>query len=305
MILVDLSQILISSIHLNFKGNFKDVVEGGNKNLLKHVFLSSLLSYKKKFGEKYGEMILAADSKFYWRRDFFPAYKGHRARARDESDLDWGFIFECINEFKDDLKKNFKFKLIEVYGAEADDVIASLCKWSQSNGTTTVGLFDDEPQPILIISSDGDFINLQKYSNVKQFSPITGKFVTAKTNPHKHLIEKIVRGDGGDNIPNTFTDDKWAVERISDSPTIRQKSVTEKRLNEFFEKGIEACASESEKAYFQRNTVLIDFEYIPKSIYDKIIEEYEKYKILGSTNSIMNYFIANRMKQLVAEIGNF
>ena len=62
-------------------------------------------------------------------------------------------------------------------GCEADDVIGALVHNTQEFGNF---------EPIMIISSDKDFIQLQKFSNVKQFSPLQKKFLQAKqTLPRK------------------------------------------------------------------------------------------------------------------------
>ena len=53
---------------------------------------------------------------------------------------------------------------MEIYGAEADDIIATLCKNFQN-------------EKIMIVSGDKDFIQLQKYPNVQQYSPILNKYV--------------------------------------------------------------------------------------------------------------------------------
>lgn len=304
MILVDLSQVLIGSVHLHYK----DIERFGKDNksgFIKHIFLNTLLSYKKKYGEKYGELVLASDSRKYWRKSVFPAYKGHRERARQASDIDWKLIFEVINSLKVDIKENFKFKMLEVEGAEADDIIAVLCEWSQENDLVQDGLFESEPQPVLIISSDGDFISLQKFKNVSQWSPLINKFVKPKGDPVKHLIEKIVRGDGGDNIPNIFTTEEWSVNRMNGTSGARANSVKDSRLQEFLSSGFDACVNDTERAHYQRNKLLIDFESIPVALRDNIIDQYENYKVTGSTAKIMNYLIANKLKNLIQDVGAF
>jgi hypothetical protein len=287
--------------------HYKDIERFGKDNksgFIKHIFLNTLLSYKKKFGEKFGEIVLASDSRKYWRKEVYPAYKGHRERLREASDVDWKLVFEVINSLKTDIKENFRFKMLEVEGAEADDIIAVLCEWSQENELVQDGLFDSEPQPILIVSSDGDFLSLQKYKNVNQWSPLINKYVKPKTNAQKHLIEKIVRGDGGDNIPNVFTDESWSTARMK-GESVRAKNVKAERLEEFLDKGFDACINDTERSHYQRNKLLIDFESIPLALKEKILSEYENYQVKGSTNKIMNYLIQNRLKNLIQEVGSF
>ena len=161
MILVDMNQISLASVmmHLNMKKTTKP-----EENMVRHMILNSLRMYRGKFNGEYGELILCYDSKHYWRRDYFPQYKCNRKKIRESSNLDWDAIFECLNNIKQELKDYFPYKHLEVYGAEADDIIAALClELEFDNGKT------------LILSGDKDFIQLHKYVNVSQYSPITKK----------------------------------------------------------------------------------------------------------------------------------
>ena len=159
MILVDMNQISVASVmmHLNMTKAIKP--DGG---MVRHMILNSMRMYRTRFKEEYGELVLCYDSKHYWRRDFFPQYKCNRKKTREDSNHDWDAIFECLNEIKQELKDNFPYKHLEVYGAEADDIIAALClELEFDNGKT------------LILSGDKDYIQLQKNKNVSQYSPIT------------------------------------------------------------------------------------------------------------------------------------
>ena len=167
MILVDMNQISVASVmmHLNME---KTTTPDGN--MVRHMILNSLRMYRTKFHEEYGELVLCYDSKHYWRRDYFPNYKCNRKKTRDESDKDWDAIFECLNAIKSELKDFFPYKHLEVYGAEADDIIAALClELEYDNGKT------------LILSGDKDFIQLHKYKNVSQYSPVSYTHLTLPT----------------------------------------------------------------------------------------------------------------------------
>jgi 5'-3' exonuclease len=155
MILVDYSQVALSNI-LSFQrelaGNESEV-----KNLIRHVTLSTLKSYKKKYGKEYGELVICCDGRKYWRREFFPNYKAGRKKAREASHLNWTLIFDTLSEMREDIAKYFPYKVMHMDRAEADDIIAVLAKWTQTNGLVQQGLVED-PQKVLILSSDGDFI---------------------------------------------------------------------------------------------------------------------------------------------------
>ena len=97
-----------------------------DEGLIRHIVLNSLRSYTKQFKAKYGNMVICCDSKKYWRREVFPFYKSNRKKDRDKSDFDWNLIFETLNKIRDELKQNLPYRVIEVEGAEADDIIAVL-----------------------------------------------------------------------------------------------------------------------------------------------------------------------------------
>ena len=84
--------------------------------------------------------------------------------------LDWNNIF-ILNKIRDEMKETFPWRVLQVETAEADDIIGTLC---HRFGRT---LKADDDEPILILSGDKDFGQLQKYANVEQFSPITKKWI--------------------------------------------------------------------------------------------------------------------------------
>ncbi len=274
-------------------------------DLIRHMVFATLLSYKKKFGKQYGEMILCADGQNYWRKEYFPYYKGHRKHDRDKSALDWSSVFETIQEIKKELIEYFPYPLIEVEGAEGDDVIAILTKWLQENQLKQDGLFGDEPSPILILGADGDYVQLQKYKNVRQYSPLTKKDVKTK-NVHEFLIEHICTGDGTDNVPNILTSDEWAKRRSENADEkIRQTPFQKKLFKDFYDKGIGACQNEIIKANYVRNQTLINFDFIPEAINKSVVDTYVNYEKKGSKMKLMGYFTKHRMKQLFSEVNNF
>ena len=124
MILVDMNQISVASVmmHLHMsKNTIPDI------SMVRHMMLNSLRMYRTRFSSEFGELVLCYDSKHYWRRDYFPEYKHKRRQDRKESDKDWDSIFACLNTIKEEIRTNLPYKFVEVYGAEADDIIATIC----------------------------------------------------------------------------------------------------------------------------------------------------------------------------------
>ena len=297
MILVDYSQVALSAI-LTFQRELKGT-ESEVKNLIRHVTLSTLKSYKKKYGKEYGELVICCDGRKYWRREFFPHYKAGRKKARDASDLDWQLIFDTLSEMRDDIKEHFPYRVIHVDRAEADDIIATMTKWVQTNELVMEGLME-EPQKVLILSSDKDFKQLQLLGNVKQWSPMQKKYVTASQREIvEFTIEHIVKGDSGDGVPNILSKDDVFVSGE------RQKPVSAKRLAEFIENGFNACKSDEERRNWHRNSTLVSFEHIPKDVNDEIVETYLNNKPKGDKMAVMNYLIQHRCRLLLDELDDF
>jgi hypothetical protein len=297
MILIDYSQVALSAI-LTFQRELKGT-DSEIKNLIRHVTLSTIKAYKKKYGKEYGQVVICCDGRKYWRKDYFPYYKGMRKANRDKSDLNWTLIFDTLSEMRDDIAKHFPYKVIHIDRAEADDVIAVLTKYAQDNELVQEGLVE-ESQKILILSSDKDFKQLQLHPNVKQWSPMQKKYVTAtKKEINEYIVEHIVKGDSGDGVPNILSkDDVFMVGE-------RQKPVTAKRLAEFIENGFDACKTDDERRNWQRNARLVNFEFIPEEVAESITSAYINNKPNGDKMQIMNYLMKHKCRLLLDELEDF
>lgn len=269
-----------------------------SESLIRHMVLSSILSYKKKFGDKYGEMIFCADDKKYWRRQVFPYYKANRKKMRDASQFDWNLIFNTLNKIRDEIREKFPYRVIQVEGAEADDIIGTMVRYTQSNELLGNSL-DPDPQPVLIISGDKDFVQLQKFKNVSQFSPMQKKFLTTD-NPEKTLLEHILLGDSGDGVPNFLSPDSVFV-----TDGMRQKPIRKEKLKQWLESDdIQKICDDVMFRNFKRNQELIDLERTPEDIQQKIVDVYKKGP-QGHRRNLLNYFVENKLKYLLESISEF
>jgi len=284
MILVDMNQISLASVMMHLNITKRDSVEGG---MVRHMILNSLRMYRERFFKEYGELVICYDSKHYWRRDIFPQYKAGRKKTRDSSSHDWDDIFEFLNAFKDEMIEFMPYKVLEVYGAEADDIIAALCgELEFDNGKT------------LILSGDKDFIQLQKFPNVKQFSPITKKTVNG-ANPGGYLKEHVFRGDTSDGVPNVLSPDNTFTDGL------RQRPLGKKKIASWMDHDFEDVAPNDEvKRNYQRNRKLIDLTYTPNELSMEIINTYKEAPV-GDRSKLLNYFIQKRLKNLTESIGEF
>jgi hypothetical protein len=282
MILVDLNQVLLSGLMAQIS-NQKGVKL--DESLVRHMILNILRMHIRNFRKDYGDVVLCCDNRKYWRKEYFPFYKAGRKKTREKSDLDWHLIFDMLAKFKLELRENFPYKVIDVEGAEADDIIGTL-----------VPIYAPH-QKILILSSDGDFLQLQNYgSNVKQYNPAQKKFVKSEK-PIEELKEKIIRGDKGDGIPNMFSPSDCFVRDL------RQKPITKGVLDKYLKEDV-ANYNETDKANYARNATLIDLTFIPKEIKEKIINTYDETKP-ASRQKLLNYFIENKLKNLMDVIEEF
>lgn len=298
MILLDYSQVALANIFA-FQADLKKTSDNRAEavNIIRHAVLTGLKFYKKRYGQQYGEIVLACDGKHYWRKDIFPYYKAGRRTAREKSDLDWKLIFDTISAIRDDIQQYFPYRVIHLDHCEADDVIASLCKWTQTNGMIDRGLFEDK-QPVMIVSSDGDFKQLHKYENVKQWSPIQKKLVQCD-NPIEYLAEHVAKA-GDDGIPNVLSKDDTFVDENA-----RQSKMTSKKLQQFIQLGRDACENDEQRRNWDRNNQLINLDLIPEAIEKEIIDTYVMQKPKGDKMSIYNYLVKNRCRLLLDEIEEF
>ena len=292
MIVVDYSQILISNCLAHGADFNKGCDAGKMEQIARHTILTTLLSYKQQFGKKYGSMVIAADGKLNWRKDVFPHYKHRRKGTREDSPTDWQAIFTIGAQIREEIQELFPFRVVREDTAEADDVIAVLCKYTQENELLQEGL-EETPQKFLAISTDGDFKQLYKYANYAQWSPMMRKAVARPE--RTFLLEKLIRGDRGDNIPSVLCPDDFFCTDYG-----RAAPITKKVLDKFMN-NLSEC-SEIERARFDRNRTLIDFECIPKGISEKILHTYLTTTPANDKNAIFEYCIKNKLKNIISEI---
>ena len=283
-IMVDLNQVLISNLMQHLKQISKS--HEMNEDLIRHMSINTIRSNVRQFKSKYPNVILCCDSKKYWRRDYFPFYKSQRKHDREASGLDWHLIFDTLNKIRDEFKESFPYKVLDVEGAEADDIIAVLTARLSSSGN------------ILILSSDKDFGQLQKYPNVTQYSPILKRFIKID-NPTTFIREHILKGDRGDGIPNFLSPDNTF------AAGERQKVINSKRLQEWISQDAETfCTTDIMLRGYKRNQTLVDFDYIPGDIQASIVSAFENTKV-ATKEKMLNYFIDKGLKVMIESINDF
>tara|TARA_B100000614_G_scaffold220889_1_gene207753 strand:- start:208 stop:1053 length:846 start_codon:yes stop_codon:yes gene_type:complete len=279
MILLDYNAIAI--------GNVAVQRLAADEGLIRHMILNSIRMYRQKFHKEYGEMVIVADGMNNWRKDAFPQYKAARRKKRDESTIDWQEVFRIINMVREEIQENFPYKVMHEDGCEADDVIAQLAIETQEFG---------KHEPVMIVSADGDFKQLQVYKNIKQFSPMTKKLVV-ENNPRTYLAEHILKGDAGDGVPNVLSDDNVFVDG-------RRQGILSAKKKAALLDDPRALGDEIYRNY-QRNQQLIDLKNCPQSVKESIINNFEQQDPWGNRPKVFPYLVQKRCKLLIECVGEF
>ena len=276
-----MNQIALASVMMQLRMNDTKEVD---EDMVRHMILNSIRNYMMQFKSDYVEsdadVILAWDSKHYWRRDYYPQYKAGRKKTRESSNLDWNEIFGVTNKIRDEIKENLPYKSVEVYGAEADDIIA---------------IVSNSYDKVMIVSSDKDFIQLHN-DNIKQWSPVTKQEVNGH-NPDTYIKEHVLKGDSGDGVPNVLSPDHTFTDGL------RQKPLGKKRIEKMINENMSDWNDEVKRNY-QRNYKLINLKNIPKDIESNIVDEISK-SSCGDRSKLLNYFTVNKLKTLTENIGDF
>lgn len=279
MILIDYNGLAVGTIVME-----KLALE---EDLIRHVILNRIRMYRKKFHGQYGEIVIAVDSKSPWRHDVFPQYKAKRKEARKESTTDWKEVFRITSLVCEEIKANFPYKVVKIDRCEADDIIATLAEQTQEFGFS---------EPVMIVSSDKDFVQLQRYSNIKQYSPALKKMMTTD-NPRKDLFDLILKGDQADGIPNVLSADNCFTDSIRQTP-LRQKVIDNliENIN---------CMGEEVYRNYLRNKKLIDLSETPEPLKKEIINNFVSQDPQANKKKVMPYLVDKKCMLLLNDIEDF
>jgi len=282
MILIDYNAVAI--------GNLVVQRLAVDENLLRHMILNSIRMYRQKFQKEFGEVVVVADGAGNWRRDVFPQYKHKRRKNRDESSIDWNEAFRIINMVRDEIRDHFPYKVMHQPNCEADDVIAQLALETQEFG---------KHEPVMIVSADHDFIQLHKYENIKQYSPMLKKYVK-DNNPRLYSQTHIFKGDGGDGVPNVLSDDNVFVEDRRQSP------VTKKKMEAWLNAdNLQEAMGDTIYRNYLRNKKMIDLTETPPAIREEIINNFESQDPWGNKPKVFPYLVKKRCKRLLECVQEF
>ena len=277
-ILVDANQISISPLMIRNK-----IEDGIHIESVRRSIVKVIARIQKQFGAEYGDVILCYDDKNYWRREVFSFYKKNRKQEREASKYNWDDVFSVLNKLRDEFRANLPYHVLQVRGAEADDIVAAIC---ESNS------HKEAPEPMLILSADKDFIQLHKFDFVRQYDPIRNRWIEHE-NPVEYLQEHIIRGDRSDGIPNILTCDDAIV---TGKP---QKKMSKEKIAGLASMDPSEFTNYIRLRNWKRNSELIDFTKIPEEIVERILTYYSKNRPCREVH--LQYFIDNNIQDLIED----
>lgn len=238
--------------------------------------LQSLNKIVKDFNPS--KLIIAIDAGNYWRTTYYPAYKENRKVIREASIINYKAFFTVLHDFTEHLQKlltNVCF--LTVPTCEADDLIAVLTKH----------IYQDKN--IICISTDRDMYQLLQYKNYHQWNGIKKHYVEC-LDPKNYLLEKIMSGDRGDNIPNV------------------RKGIGKVRISEILNADLDTWLNKDpiNKTNFERNYQLISFDAIPTEIVNQIIKTYNEYTYSPFIPyNLFNFLISEKIPSLTYYVDTY
>lgn len=209
MILIDLSSAFHKCAHGLASGILKETkADFVDLKLYQKEFnlsmLNVLCTHINMFREYATEIVICLDEtsgRGNWRKKIFPMYKYARQQFRQSfTKFDYKDAYVLFDNFVKSLKASQAktlFKVVDVDHCEADDLILVLARDAANKG-----------EPVMILSPDKDFIQLQDNPLIKQYSWMANKIlrVDDKTGDVENgmqewLLEHVCLGDQADNVP--------------------------------------------------------------------------------------------------------
>jgi hypothetical protein len=279
MIIIDYNGIAIANIMVQ-----KLAID---ENVIRHMILNSIRMYRKRFGQEYGEVVICSDAGGNWRKQLFPQYKASRKKTRDKSSMNWEEVFRITSMVREEIRENFPYKVMHIEGCEADDCIAQLVEETQEFG---------KAEDVMIISSDKDFAQLQRYNNVKQYSPMQKKFIVEK-NPRVVLEEHILQGDTSDGVPNVLSPDNTFTDGLRQTPL-------RKKLRDLL---VEDPHSQGDEIYrnYLRNKKMIDLRECPDTRKTDIINKFDNQDQIGNKAKVFPFLVNKQCRLLLENVQEF
>jgi len=182
----------------------------------------------------FNKIYFLSDSKRSWRKNVYPEYKGKRKK---DLDIDWEFVFDTFDKFKESIKNRHNCLLYQIDPFEGDDLVAHIVTEGNKKGISSLMVSNDgDLHQLLKFSTTDNYINMMynhKFQDerlyvpinynifmknledttegdifdlnddmdfINYFDKITYKAKITEVNKEESYFKKLVAGDGGDNI---------------------------------------------------------------------------------------------------------
>lgn len=197
----------------------------------------SIDNYRKMY--PFMNTYLVSDSKEKsWRKKIYFDYKSNRKK---DSNIDWGFVFDTYNEFKEKIKVK-GVKVLESSHIEGDDWLSFIANKSNIDGISTIIVSNDHDikqvvsyslNPLYINIMSNEMMNKQKLFLPKNyqlfidslsrlnnddifdlndnseflslFNNFLSKYEISEADPVEALLVKVISGDTSDNISSVWS----------------------------------------------------------------------------------------------------
>lgn len=226
-----------------------------NEIFMKHfdeTYMKNLLKFRSMYNIPFENMVIVRDCprETIWRMDLYPEYKGTRKNTCSYKNKKYniGNVFRHIyHSLYPRLEEQYKFKILKVDNAEADDVIAVL-----ANKIRDI----DKNRLVVIISNDNDYLQLVNEKTL--IWSLQNRLLNTKVEltAEELLLKKILRGDESDNIPS--------IVGIMDDNELNNLVKNMDNLMIWLR-------NNGKVEVFEENRKLIDFNYIPDVIRENIL----------------------------------
>lgn len=227
------------------------------------MYMKSIIDLVKSTVYKKSKIIFCMDTpkENLWRFKHMKDYKGDRCDLTLKSNFKPTFEITYNKIIPKIIKENpdkiFSLRLDKL---EADDIIAVICKYYEK-------YYPDDK--IYLISGDQDFLQLGRdnltFLNYKSKKGI----ILNKEQAQEALKNKILSGDNSDNIPSIFPKDK----KILSIKKKKELLQDDEKLKNYINDNIDV------KKQYELNSIMIDFNNIPKDLQKNIISEFKNLKI--------------------------
>lgn len=256
-------------------------------------------------------IVLCFDSKSNWRKKYTQSskaitnkvYKQNRSKKLSNTEKAIKkYLDEKIEELAEALQKNTKLFVLHKDGIEGDDFVGGVCQ-----------IYGDQNNVRLkLVSSDKDYMQLLRYSNVEIVNPLkNGKPRSLKdfnNDPDLYVFEKCIRGDGKDNVRSSYPRllRTKLVEAFYDS--YKRENIMEHEFEEtIYDEVKDKYVNKTFKVrdLFEENRMLLDLENQPEKVKEEIFEEIER-EMLSKKKLSIPYFVRflgrNKLKKIITSM---